>query len=213
MSAILTPMSSLRLVMWQPSILNQPLVIIASGPSLTDEQIKLVKEAGPKVLVINDNYLKYPTADFLYACDLKWWDWHAERKELKQFFGQKITQDKAAAEKYNIQYIESHGKMALSTDPKIIHQGMNSGYQAINLAYHMRPTKVILLGYDMQFGPNNESHWFGDHPDKVRSGYGSWMIGYASIAEHAKKLNFEIINCTERTALTCFPKAKLQDVL
>lgn len=114
--------------------------------------------------------------------------------------------------KYNLNVITSNSNMGLSTDPTVIHQGSNSGYQAINLAYHMNPTKIILIGYDMQF-TNGKAHWFGEHPDKVRSSYHAWMIMYASLAEHAKKLGLEIINATTETALTCFPRDKLENIL
>ena len=203
--------------MWRPSLLNhaKPIVILASGPSLSQSQVDYVQARRDKanVLVINDNYLKIPDADYLYACDDKWWQWHINRPELKAFKGQKITQDIKSAEKYNIEYIESNSRMALSTNPAVIHQGMNSGYQAINLAYHMQPSKVILIGYDMKFAPDGKAHWFGDHPDKVRSNYNGWALGYLSLAEHAKQLNFEIINCTIDTALTCFDRQPLEDVL
>lgn len=145
----------------------------------------------------------------LYACDLKWWDWH---KGAAEFKGRKITQDKGAAEKYPVEYIESLAEDGLSTDPDIIHQGCNSGYQAINLAYHFGAKRIILLGYDMQF-TRGESHWFGDHPDGIKSSYGDWIGKYNTLARHAHNLELEVINCTRITALTCFPRESLESAL
>lgn len=193
----------------RPNWTNCQAVIIASGPSLTQEQANLTQ--GQKVIAINDNYRLTPWADILYACDHKWWQWHHE--QTKFFKGIKVTQDKKAAQEYDINYIESAANTGLSTDPDIIHQGFNSGYQAINLAYNLGARKIILIGYDMKLGADGSNHWFGHHPDKIVSHYQSWLIMYSSLAEHAKKLNCSIINSTIDTALTCFEKMPLEDAL
>lgn len=146
---------------------------------------------------------------FLYACDLKWWDWHSGAPE---FNGRKITQDEKAAARYGLEYIESRPELYLSTDPNVIHQGSNSGFQAINLAYNLGAERIILLGYDMMF-TKGESHWFGDHPDKVRSSYDVFIRNLGTIAEQAPKLGLEIINCTRTTALHCFTRMNLESVL
>ncbi len=62
----------------------------------------------------------------------------------------------------------------------------------------------------MKFADNGAAHWFGEHPDNVRSNYHTWFKGYRSIAEQGL---VEIINCTRDTALDMFPRQKLKDVL
>lgn len=182
------------------------------------------KRLNLKTIVINDNYLLAPWADVLYACDPKWWKWHIEEGDkhykgddtkqlLEEFKGKKVTQDVKAAKEYNLNYIKSSPNVGLSTDPTVIHQGHNSGYQAINLAYNMGAERILLIGYDMKFADNGQAHWFGDHPDKVRSGYKAWLTLYGTLAAHAKELNLEIINCTISTALNCFPKMSLESAL
>ncbi len=137
-----------------------------------------------------------------------WWDWH---EGVPSFKARKITQDKAASDKYGIEYIESVNNPMLSTDPDVIHQGSNSGYQAINLAYNHGATRIILLGYDMMLG--NKAHWFGDHPNKVRSSYPAFIRFYSDMAPQAKQLGLEIINCTRKTALHCFERKSLDSAL
>jgi len=144
----------------------------------------------------------------LYACDAKWWDWH----EGTDFQGRKITQDIKAVEKYGIEHIESKPGKGLSTDPKIIHQGSNSGYQAINLAYHLGAKHIILLGYDMGKA-GNKSHWFGDHPDKQPSSYDQFIRNFDSISSQLTSIGLAVTNCTRKTQLKCFPLQKLTDVL
>ena len=55
--------------------------IIASGPSLTKEDVDAVR--GLNVIVINTSYWLAPWADILYACDGHWWDWHYENTDWK----------------------------------------------------------------------------------------------------------------------------------
>ena len=186
--------------------------IIASGPSLTVEDVNSIR--GERVVVVNNNYLLAPWADALYACDLSWWDWHAERKELKAFKGRKITQDKEAADRYGLEYIRSVNENGLSRDPTYIHAGSNSGIQAINLAYHFGARRIVLLGYDMQ-ASGGKLRWHGKHPGESDD-YGpwhKWLWRYELVAKDARDMGLEIINASKETALKCFPRAPLASLL
>ena len=188
--------------------------IIASGPSLTPEDVNAVR--GMNVIVINTSHWLAPWADILYACDPHWWDWHYQNPEWKAkldaFQGEKWTQDKDAAKKYGLNFIESKAGGGISTDPKIIYQGSNSGVQAINLAYHCGARDIILLGYDMQ-GSKDKPHWHGHHPSKIVSGWHAWLKFYDLVAADAAKLGVRITNCTRQTALTCFERMNLEQAL
>lgn len=127
-----------------------------------------------------------------------------------QFEGIRYTQDKDMAAELGIKYIESQAGPGLSTDPNVIYQGSNSGYQAINLAYHLGARLIIMLGYDMQI-TDGRAHWFGEHPDKVRSGYPGFIKQYQGIAR--QRLDLRIINCTRTTALHCFEEMSLASAL
>lgn len=196
-------------------------VIIASGPSLTKEQVNYCYGKAV-VIAINDNYQLCPWADYLYACDPHWWQKHQDNPILLNFQGQKYTQDKNWSDspsyqsiklKHNIVTIESKGGAGLSTDASYIYQGGNSGYQAINLAYHLGAKKIILIGYDQKPSNDGQYHWFENYEGMCKSNYNSWVQGYLSISEQLPELDLEIINCTIDTALTCFPKAELKETI
>ena len=74
-------MSITILPLWR----NQTVVCIASGPSLTQDQVDQVK--GLNTIAINDAYKLAPWANILYACDYQWWDWH---KGVPDFKGYKL---------------------------------------------------------------------------------------------------------------------------
>ncbi len=116
-----------------------------------------------------------------------------------------------------VRYIKSKVGQGLSFDRSVIHQGSNSGYQAINLACHLGAKRIILLGYDMQFGPEGQTHHHGDHPKGMNNPaeglFKTWIERFATIVPDLERAGVEIINCTPDSALKCFPMAKLEEVL
>ena len=99
-----------------------------------------------------------------------------------------------------------------------LHFGGNSGYQAVNLAYLFGATKIILLGFDMQ-RTNGEVHYFGNHPyHKAKQGprpeiLHSWCKNFDKLAVDLNKMGVKVINATRQTALTCFPRANIEDIV
>jgi len=95
-----------------------------------------------------------------------------------------------------------------------IHSGLNSGYQAIGLAYALGADRIILIGYDMQH-TGGARHWHGDHPDGLKNAQGveKWVKHFESLAVDLEGEGIEVVNCTIETALTCFQRADLRDVL
>ena len=61
-------MTSTPLLRWP----GRTVVVVASGPSLTDEQVALI---GPNVMTIavNSSYTKLAHPDAIYGCDYLWW--------------------------------------------------------------------------------------------------------------------------------------------
>jgi hypothetical protein len=190
---------------------GRPVVLLASGPSLTADDVDYCRgRAG--VVAINDNHRLAPWADVLYACDGQWWR-HYEG--VPEFGGQKWTQDADAASRYGLNYIQGYHRNGLSLDRGAIHYGGNSGFQALNLAVHMGARRIILLGFDMQLGADGKRHWFGNHPGKLnlQSTYEGWRDFFAKAVPDLARLGVEVINATRETALTCFPREPLRQAL
>lgn len=168
---------------------------------------------GQTVIVINDGYQIAPWATYHYFCDGKWWDWHKDREDYQAFTGQRITQEKEKnCKEPGLWRVQGNAGTGVSFDPNLIHYGSNSGFQVLNIAVLMGASRILLLGYDMKFGKDGRAHWFGDHPDKIRSNYASFLTNF-SIAADQLKGKVEVINCSPDTALTCFRKASLASVL
>lgn len=187
---------------------NQTIVCIASGPSLTQEDVDFVKGKA-FVFVCNDGYRIAPWADLLYAADRAWWEYHLPL--LNGFQGEKWTCDKPIAEKHGLHYIGIKNSLIFGKNNSIAN-GSNSGFQLLNLAALQRPKRIVLLGYDMK-ETEEKSHWFGDHPGKIKrtskSPYHKFIRAFNSAAS---EIDPQVINATRDTALTCFPRRPLEEV-
>lgn len=94
----------------------------------------------------------------------------------------------------------------ISLDPLYIHQGGNSGFQALNLAVHWGAKKIELHGFDMR-RVGNKQHWFGDHPKElVRDlNFERCIRAFEEAAPQLRELGVEVVNHTPGSAIRCFP--------
>ena len=181
-------------------------VIIACGPSLTQEQVDACKGKA-KVYVVNNAYKLAPWANVLYACDDSWWRYYKP-----EFAGEKWTlSDKAAAD-FGLNLIGRAGKALFSTDEGKVATGYNSGFQALNLAYVQGARKAILLGFDYK-DPGN--HFFGRHSGALdrASNMHRWIRAMHDAAPVMAQANYEVINSTPNSAIKCFPQMGIEDAL
>ncbi len=189
---------------------GETFVCVASGPSLTSEDVNYCRGKA-RVIVINNNYQKAPWADVLYACDAKWWKC-PEHAAAAQFQGLKYTLTQPQIRIPGLQVLKNTGRSGLELHPSGLRTGANSGYQAINLAIHLGAARILLLGYDMQ-KQGNRHHWHADHPHQTNSPYGAFLLHFNQLAPLLEKRQIPVINCTRRTALTCFPQQSLTRAL
>ena len=119
-----------------------------------------------------------------------------------------------ARDRFKINYIYGASNSGLSKKPGQIHTGLNSGYQAIGLAHLWGAKRVLLLGYDMM-RTGGRTHWHGDHPRKMGNGgrFHEWVREMGTLAADAKKIGMEVVNCSRKTALTCFQRSTIQEAL
>jgi len=200
---------------------KQPMTIVvcaATGPSFTAGQARVIEQARDRdacrVIAINDNWRLLPHADILYACDGNWWDLHLDSITQAEFAGELWTQDTKAADRHDLCYIKGESGKGLALSPDRINTNASSGHQAINLAYHMDATHIVLVGYDCQ-RTEGKSHWFGDHVKGLSRShpYRLWLSNYAALAVDLQTQGVRITNCTLQSAITCFPRGDLEAIL
>ena len=201
-------------------------VCIASGPSLSDADVAFVREmqkAGKcRVFVCNNNYLKAPDADVLFFCDYTFWVWHASKPEFQAFKGTKITMSTDIGTEPDINVIGIDAPEGLSFEADRLRTGGNSGYMQVNLAFLYGCKRVLLLGYEMQ--PKRivdvdgketiRTHWFGSHPAPTSPAWFPQVVGYfETMIPDLERAGLQVINCSEPSAINCFPKSNIREEL
>ena len=203
-------------------------ILVATGPSLTQTQLDLLRglhtEGLVKVFCINNVFMVYPETDVHLSCDGPWWRWYWPKNEqLRNLPCPKYTWYPNLAESFGINYIKAIVKDGLSTDPGIVHINHGSGPMMLNLAYHYGIRDMVLLGHDMRFAPDYNAqkqfpgsfprHYFGEYPKPLRH-WPSVKVKpdgkLEGLIETYRKMPFEelginIVNCTPESALDMFP--------
>lgn len=170
-------------------------VIIASGESLTEadvERVRMGKVAGVVqgvIAVSNVGIDKAPWADALVSHDAKWWGAYGK---AFQFAGRKFCRTQLRGTE---QFLPS------------VLTGCNSGLMAMEVAYRVfGAERIVLLGFDM-----HGSHYFGKHPDGlVNTTDAKWR---RHISQFDGWRGCPVVNCTQGSALNCFPKAELSAII
>ena len=149
-----------------------------------------------KLLVINRTWELAPDADVLYSGDRKFWAAYEG-----DFAGRKISGDEPVS---GADFINVRAWLPLNRWCN------NSGAQALFLMPVLGATRVILTGYDMQ-----GRHWHEDYasknpaPDKLEL----WRKGFPAVGAWLGALGIEVLNATRETAIDCFPRVELREVL
>lgn len=193
--------------MWE----GRTVAILASGPSMSPTVAASVAHL-PRI-VINTTYRLAPDADILYACDPAWWQAHPEAAAVR---GIKLALEHAPGKRLpvpaGVLFMRNTGRLGFDPSPACLRTGDNSGAQAVQVAVHARAARILLLGFDMKGG-----HWHGAHPAGLAptgpSQCRKFVTAFRSLALELARRPVEILNCTPGSALDCFPRARLADVL
>lgn len=197
---------------------GETVVCVGGGPSLSVEQLERVRGRA-RVIVINNAYQLAPWADVLYACDLRWWRWHAGdpggQGDHGIFKGLKVSLDTGQAGRPDeVKLLENTGIKGFEEKPDGLRTGSNAGYQVINLAPHFGAARILLLGYDMRRGEDGRAHWHAEHPTGGPIDYENFFAPkFYDLVAPLDALGIEVWNVTPGSALTAFPKMTLEAAL
>jgi len=90
----------------------------------------------------------------------------------------------------------------------------NSGGGAISFAMYAGAQRVITLGLDGQPAADGRQHWHA--PDPIlgdATGLSLFLPCFPDLAQDAAQQGVEIINASRQTAITCFRRQSLKDIL
>lgn len=189
---------------------GQTAVVIATGPSLTADDCSAAGASGAKMIAVNLAFRYAPFADVCFMGDylaIKTYDREVP-KTMHKWTGVPLAKD------LGWKMIRSTNGTGLALKGSI-NSGGNSGYGAIGLAVVFGATKIVLLGFDMMKGPNGERHVHADHDRRMVQAqpFDQWLMRFEKLAEDLKAVGIDCVNCTRRTALTCFRTNTLENEL
>lgn len=208
---------------------NPTAFILGGGPSLKDFDIQCLEHR--KVIAVNEAGLSLcPCADVLYWADMRWINQfgNIDRLHLHTGLYRYTSQEWSLEEIPRARFIQTKvwrsdsNHAAFFTDPNVI-GGFDGGGRCINLAYHFKVKRVVLLGFDMRdYDVTKEDEWRKGNfhtahhkPPLANQRAERFIPAHDAMAAEIKRLglDFEVLNATPGSALECWPKVNLEDVL
>lgn len=152
-----------------------------------------------------------PWADMLYGADAAWWRVHAA--EALRFHGLKVT---ASSNTFaDVLQLVVTGTDGFDPTPGCIRTGMNSAYQAVHIAAQAGAARILLCGVDMHARAG--SHHHGDHEKPLRNTTEATFVRmrakWTGLLAPLRERGIEIFNCSPGSALTCFPQARVEEMV
>lgn len=198
---------------WFPNWSRDICIIVASGPSAEDIDLHQAIGKG-RFVAVNNSWQLAPWADFLFACDYKWWD---GANGCPSFQGWKVTTDRRAAETKEWELLRLVARLAddrLQTEDGSVGWGGNSGFQAVNMVVNFGCRKIILVGFDMttKYG----LHWHEPYPgveNPTPNKALRWQRCLDGAANTLENLGVTVVNCSEKSKLRNFSKMSFEDAM
>jgi hypothetical protein len=187
---------------WKDRFRGRTVIVLASGPSLTPDDVATVRASGHPVIVTNTTFRLAPWADVLVGYDVKWWRLHHE-EIVRDFKGDTATCARGAR----------HWARHCFADVPWLFSLRNTGAVSVALPVYAGASRVLMLGFDCQ-RTGGKTHWHGDHPATLGNAISikDWPRCFKAAASYAKG-KAEVLNCSRETALTCFPRVPLEEAL
>lgn len=193
-------------------------VVLGGGSSLTPAQVEACRGRA-KVVAVKETVRLAPWADWMYFCDDYWF--RENRDDVMNFKGQVATLATEANERQRgefpagIRLFRHDGLTGLCEAPDGLRVGHNSGYQAINLAFHLGAKFILLLGLDMKNSAGGAQHWFKRKrpaPD-IRQYQEIMLPLFETLVEPLARHGVEVVNCSPDSAITCFRRLPIEEAL
>jgi len=182
--------------------------ILGGGPGLLKVDLSLIHDEF--CIGVNNSAFLGDWVDVCWFGDMKWWEWHRER--LKEFKGIIATCNMKLKKWPQLKRLIRGKPQGMDERPTHVSWNRNSGASAINLAYHLGASRVVLIGFNMQ-RVDGKKNWHDDHAEKPHDPFARHLKPFGHIARDAMRLGLEIINATPGSALKHFPIMSLADLL
>ena len=173
------------------------------------------------VIGVNVAYLIGDWIDMVFFGDSGFFLQH--QGALSKFQGLRVSCHPKAESISWVKYLsrdKSH-PLGISSNPKKVSWNGNSGAAAISVAANAGAKRIILLGFDMKLGGDNVQHWhdlygrsaINDERRARKMPFHRHLRGFPEIARDAKNRGIEVLNASTDSAIECFRKVSVKELL
>lgn len=186
---------------------DETVFILGGGPSLPIERLPELRGRG-KIIAVNNAGFVAPWADILFYADNRWLLWNRER--LDTFEGMAVvTRSPDVLTSDPILYLD-YKPFKLSHNPEAV-GGLCGGSSAINLAYLLGASRIVLLGFDYRPGNFHAEHRTPT-PDEEHYRL-KFKPAMQIIANGIASTAVSVWNSTPNSALECFSFKSIDEFL
>lgn len=212
-----------------PDLKAKKVIVVCSGRSLKGFDFERIRNPDYYVITVNNSVKAVPFADAWFTLDP--WGLHGPQLPPRDFKGKMyaaVPQDYGRRDARNPHHrknpragiiflhrlishnfstvsSETAGALGLSEDPRCVSTG-NSGYGAFNIAYHLKPRKILLLGLDGDIG------YFYSDVERNRS-LSEVPKLFNSTKVQMQKANIQVLNGSKDSKITTFPRYSIHGAL
>ena len=181
--------------------------IIASGPSLAELDLSPLERR--LTIGLNRSFMAFPDSYYHCAFDHRLFEIYPEQLKKTRYLFTLEDRD------FGIP-IKLLGTKGFSFDLKEgIYSGYTISYFALQLAVYMGFKKIIYLGLDLQ-NTQDKTHFFGhdyNSEDHDQGEYQKMISSFEEISEQLNSRGIGVYNCSQDSALKCFPYLKYEHAL
>lgn len=179
-------------------IWGNTVAVLGSGPSLTVEDIDLLRAHKVPMIAVNSTWKVCRDCIGIYAGDYRWWKSYGDDIDINV---PRYSRSKNAERHHKAKYVRSRVKGQY-----------NSGMMAVEVAILKGASQVIMLGFDCSV--KNGIHHHGPHkqsPNPNPERCKRWVKMFEQLKRTHKQA--KVVNCSRYTELKTYPVRPLEDVL
>lgn len=200
----------------EPLWKGQDAFVLCGGPSVTYEAVEALR--GRNVIAVNRMYLYAPWVPILFFGDHSFWrhEHKSHPKQVKAFRGQIMSISKRSSDfDPRVKHLRRvKPPIGIAPEPDTVSMLNTSSQGAINVAYHLRPRRLLLIGLDNGTAANGRWHCHSEYPWTLSPR--GWRLKREQLAltvEPLRAAGIEVINCSPVSTLPWWPKRSLFEVI
>lgn len=200
---------------WMPNWRGQTCFILGGGPSLRGFDAEILRGRGPVIGINEAGLTMAPWCDVLFWADRQWLEWNGSRLHLHTG-ALKVHRHIGRVDGARRIGFRSGRLWPLANAVG----GHDSGSSCINLAWHFRAARIVLLGFDCHDLPVSrwqEGNWHSAHKKAPPEGQraNKFLPAHRMIAADLGRRGRAdmVINATPGSALDCWPIMPLDEIL